>query len=248
MQYLGAIETLDTYLGLLLFRFAEKMDVGECLTSDSIENKSCEPVATSDQSSKLEVNLSSSGLTIFQPDCSFGNIVELNLSNNKLSRIPASVASLRRLQKLNWYVPLSSVLNCGSVKMIFLSSENEITVAEEEEEFNFFKPKDVNKFVLNCPEDSIYGEDELGVGDGEDSQDSGIQDDLASFQFYQLEKLSWVDLSRNKLARLPPGLFSLPSLTHLNLSHNRLTFLPDTFPSGNSLKHQYRRRMNSIYL
>lgn len=192
------------------------MEVGECLTSDSIENKSCEPVATSDQSSKLEVNLSSSGLTSFQPDCSFGNIVELNLSNNKLSRIPASVASLRRLQKLN-------------------CSENEITVAEEEEEFNFFKPKDVNKFVLNCPEDSIYGEDELGVGDGEDSQDSGIQDDLTSFQFYQLEKLSWVDLSRNKMARLPPGLFSLPSLTHLNLSHNRLTFLPDTFPSASQL-------------
>ena len=86
------------------------MDVGECLISDSIKNKSSEPVATSDQSSKLEVNLSSSGLTIFQPDCSFGNIVELNLSNNKLSRIPSSVASLRRLQKLNWCVPLCSII------------------------------------------------------------------------------------------------------------------------------------------
>ena len=106
-----------------------------CFSSDSIKNKSCEPVATSDQSSKLEVNLSSSGLISFQPDCSFGNIVELNLSNNKLSRIPSSVASLWRLQKLNWYVTLSSVLNFGVVMMIFFSSVNEINVADEEEPF-----------------------------------------------------------------------------------------------------------------
>lgn len=127
------------------------------------------------------------------------NLVELNLTDNRLTRVPASLKKLKCLSRLD--------LSCNSLdslKGLEKSRRVQILVLDHNKLSAVFK--DISHMkrleVLRCSHNHL--------------RDIGTD-------VRQLKNLKDMDLSCNKIVVLPTDVFMLPKLEALNASHNQIT-------------------------
>ena len=156
------------------------------------------------------------------------DITMVNISDNNFKAIPQELQQFSNLQ----------VLICSRNKVQISDSQGAIL----EEELDFLKPRDSNKFALDNPEDSIYSDEEgkdedrsLSKSHETSSIDSGIQLIESVFDFTNLNKLSHLDLSSNKIEILPQSFYLLPNLEFLDLSNNFIEILQPEIKSSAKL-------------
>ena len=118
------------------------------------------------------LDLSNQELSDFKvKDGDLEDVTRVDISDNNFKAIPQELQQVSNLQ----------VLICSRNKVQISDSKSGIV----DEELDFFKPKQENKFILDNPEDSIYSDEESKDATNDDrslsksyetsSIDSGIQ-------------------------------------------------------------------------
>ena len=145
------------------------------------------------------LDLSNQELSDFKvKDGDLEDVTRVDISDNNFKAIPQELQQVSNLQ----------VLICSRNKVQISDSKSGIV----DEELDFFKPKQENKFILDNPEDSIYSdedEEEVSKNTTEESTsfDSGIQLSEKFFDFSNLKNLFHLSLSHNNIDSLPQSLF-----------------------------------------
>ncbi|XP_033759416.1 malignant fibrous histiocytoma-amplified sequence 1-like isoform X1 [Pecten maximus] len=126
-------------------------------------------------------------------------LVELNLTDNRLTRVPASLKKLKCLSRLDL-----SYNNIESLKGLEKARRVQILVVDHNKLSGVFK--DISHMkkleVFRCSHNNL--------------RDVGTD-------VRQLKSLKDMDLSCNKIVVLPTDVFMLPKLDALNASHNKIT-------------------------
>lgn len=147
------------------------------------------------------------------------SLMELNLSNNKISAVPASITSFHNVKKLNF--------NNNQVETV----SDAIKSLYNLEEISFYKNK-----LKSIPE-GIYSLPNLKVIDLYFNEI-----EKADVRIGQMASLEVLYLANNKIYSLPDNLGQLPRLRELYLHHNRISNLPQ---SVGSLQHLTVLRINN---
>lgn len=130
------------------------------------------------------------------------NLIDINLSGNRLTRLPACIKKMKNLSRLNL-----SNNNVEDVHGMDRLLKMQILVLDNNRLSSIFK--DISHMkrleVLHCSHNNIR---EIGP------------------EIKQLKALQELDLSDNKILVLPVDLFMLPNLQSFNANHNRVSKVP----------------------
>lgn len=174
------------------------------------------------------------------PDIHYSNLIELDISKNRLSQLPIQISQLVHLRILNatsnQLTEIPKVLYALKELQVLNLSQNQIKVIPEE------MPSQLPNLITlriaanlidtlpTCLHDwkmmrqlqlgSVYGGNRLVQ----------LPDTLS-----EMISLQELDVSYNQLTRLPTDL-EIPSLLSLNVSHNQLDFVPKSIARCHQLK------------
>ncbi|OYD93859.1 hypothetical protein CDG76_17985 [Nostoc sp. 'Peltigera membranacea cyanobiont' 210A] len=163
-------------------------------------------------------------------------VIELDLSNMKLTEVPEAIASLTQLQTLNLSSNQLTALPEAIASLTQLQqldlSYNELTALPEAiTSLTQLQTLNLSRNQLTALPEAITSLTQLQQLDLSHNELTELPEAIAS-----LTQLQQLDLSNNELAALPEAITSLTQLQQLDLSNNELTALPKAIASLTQLQ------------